>query len=266
VSCRARCQAFRVSAHLLAGDVGQSSFQAPQGFYGGLAGGEPAPVAGPALYGWAFHKERRTTQEPDEDTAAAITWVRANSLKVVTLDEKDRRSELIRRALDAIALTMDGKPAAATVVARKRSVFYGVLGYAVELDILPANPIDKVAWKAPETADQVDRRVVASPRQVDHLLAAVANERPELVAFFACLYYAFLRPAEAAALTIDSCELPAKGWGRLILTGSAKRVGAAWTDHGRSATAGAVGLLPRARLGVTADRGSGDVPGTSALP
>jgi integrase len=185
-----------------------------------------------ALYGWAFHKERRTTQEPGEDTAAAITWVRANSLKVVTLDEKDRRSELIRRALDAIALTMDGKPAAATVVARKRSVFYGVLGYAVELDILPANPIDKVAWKAPETADQVDRRVVASPRQVDHLLAAVANERPELVAFFACLYYAFLRPAEAAALTIDSCELPAKGWGRLILTGSAKRVGAAWTDHG----------------------------------
>jgi integrase len=86
-----------------------------------------------------------------------------------------------------------------------------VLGYAVELDILPANPIEKVVWKAPETADQVDRRVVASPRQVDHLLAAVANERPELVAFFACLYYAFLRPAEAAALTSDSCELPVIG-------------------------------------------------------
>ena len=127
---------------------------------------------------------------------------------------------------------MDGKPAAATVVARKRSVFYGVLNYAVELDILPANPVDKVRWKAPATADEVDRRVVASPGQVSRLLAAVAKERPELVAFFACLYYAFLRPAEAAALTADSCELPKKGWGSLTLTDSVKRVGAAWTDHG----------------------------------
>ena len=185
-----------------------------------------------ALYGWAFHKERRNAGQPDEETAAAISWIRANTLKVVTLDEKDRRSELIRQALDALSLTMDGKPAAATVVARKRSVFYGVLNYAVELDILPANPVDKVRWKAPATADEVDRRVVASPGQVSRLLAAVAKERPELVAFFACLYYAFLRPAEAAALTADSCELPKKGWGSLTLTDSVKRVGAAWTDHG----------------------------------
>ena len=185
-----------------------------------------------ALYGWAFHKERRKAGQPSDETAVAIDWIRANSLKVVTLDEKDRRSELIRQALDALSLTMDGRPAAATVVARKRSVFYGVLNYAVELDILPANPVDKVRWKAPATADEVDRRVVASPRQVSHLLAAAAKERPELVAFFACLYYAFLRPAEAAALTIDSCDLPKSGWGSLTLTDSVKRVGAAWTDHG----------------------------------
>jgi hypothetical protein len=38
--------------------------------------------------------------------------------------------------------------------------------------------------------------------------------------------------AEAAALTIDSCELPKSGWGSLTLTDSVKRVGAAWTDHG----------------------------------
>ena len=187
-----------------------------------------------ALYGWSFHKERRSAGQPDEETAAAISWIRANTIKVAALDEKDRRSELIRQALDALSLTTDGKPAAATVVARKRSVFYGVLNYAVELDILPANPVDKVRWKAPATADEVDRRVVASPAQVSRLLAAVAKDRPELVAFFACLYYAFLRPAEAAALTVDSCELPKKGWGSLTLTDSVKRVGAAWTDHGTS--------------------------------
>ena len=127
---------------------------------------------------------------------------------------------------------MDGKPAAATVVARKRSVFYGVLGYAVELDILPANPIDKVRWKTPATAGQIGRRVVASPTQITRLLDAVAAQKPELVAFFACLYYAYLRPAEAAALTISSCALPGTGWGRLTLTGTAKRVPAGWTDDG----------------------------------
>lgn len=185
-----------------------------------------------ALYGWAFNKERRASAEPDAEKAAAIAWIRANSLMVTTLDEKDRRSEVIRRALDALALTMDGNPAAATVVARKRSAFYGVLSYAVELDILPANPAGKVSWKAPETADQVDRRVVASPAQVRQLLAATAAQRPELAAFFACLYYAFLRPAEAAALALGCCGLPASGWGRLILSGSAKRVTAAWTGHG----------------------------------
>jgi hypothetical protein len=30
----------------------------------------------------------------------------------------------------------------------------------------------------------------------------------------------------------DCCDLSASGWGRLILSGSAKRVSAAWTDHG----------------------------------
>ncbi len=185
-----------------------------------------------ALYGWAFNKESRAATEPSPDIAAAITWIRNNSLNVTALDEKDRRSDLIRGALDALSVTMEGKPAAATVVARKRAVFYSTLGYAVELDILPANPLDKVRWKAPGTADLVDRRVVANPQQISKLLDAVAIDRPELVAFFACLYYAFLRPAEAAALTLDNCALPRKGWGKLTLTGSVKRVPAAWTDDG----------------------------------
>ncbi len=76
------------------------------------------------------------------------------------------------------------------------------------------------------------RRVVATPNQVGRLLDAVAKQRPELTAFFACLYYAYLRRAEAAALTTSSCTLPGTGWGRLTLTGSAKRVPATWTDDG----------------------------------
>jgi hypothetical protein len=39
-----------------------------------------------------------------------MSWLRDHSLKVASLDEKERRSVLIRRALDAITLTLDGKP------------------------------------------------------------------------------------------------------------------------------------------------------------
>jgi len=186
-----------------------------------------------ALYGWAFHKARRETVILDGAAKAALAWVRDNSLKITALDENERRSALIRRALDTLALTLDGRPAAATTVARKRAVFYGVLGYAVELDILPANPIDKVTWKAPDVAEEVDRRVVASPRQVRALLAAVAEDHPELAAFFGCLYYGFLRPGEAVLLREANCaSLPESGWGRLLLSGNAPRVGSAWTDTG----------------------------------
>ncbi len=34
-------------------------------------------------------------------------------------------------------------------------------------------------------------------------------------AFFGCLYYAALRPAEAVALREADCILPARGWGRI---------------------------------------------------
>jgi hypothetical protein len=185
------------------------------------------------LYGWAFHKTRRETVILDGEGNAALGWVQDNSLRITALDENDRRSELIRRALDTLALTLDGRPAAATTVARKRAVVYGVLGYAVELDLLAANPIDKVAWKAPQIADEVDRRVVASPQQARALLAAVEQDQPELTAFFGCLYYGFLRPGEAVALGEANCaSLPESGWGLLLLSGNAPRVGSAWTDSG----------------------------------
>jgi integrase len=186
------------------------------------------------LYGWAFHKTHRESVQLRGEQAAALAWVRSHSLTVAALDEKDRRSQLIRRALDALALTMDGRPAAATTIARKRAVFHGVLSYAVELDILPANPLGKVARKAPEVAEEIDRRVVARPRQVRQLLAVVEQLRPELTAFFGCLYYASMRPSEAVSLREADCvSLPDAGWGLLMVTGSAPRTGSRWTDSGK---------------------------------
>jgi integrase len=60
----------------------------------------------------------------------------------------------------------------------------------------------------------------------------VARLRPELTAFFGCLYYAALRPEEAVALRQANLILPSHGRAKLILTGACPRTGSAWTSTG----------------------------------
>jgi integrase len=88
--------------------------------------------------------------------------------------------------------------------------------------------------KIKRTANQevVDRRVVVNPEQARALLRAVRDIYPSLEAFFACLYYAGLRPAEARHLRKTDLTLPATGWGELTLRGSTQAGGSAWTDTG----------------------------------
>jgi integrase len=141
----------------------------------------------------------------------------------------------VRLALAACARNLTGKAAAGSTQRRKRSVFYNALGYAVEQGHLPSNPVDRIQWTTPAVAQSVDRRVVVSPAQARSLLAAVralSDRGQHLEAFFACLYYAALRPSEAVMLREADLHLPTKGWGRIDLAASASRAGTAWTDHG----------------------------------
>lgn len=64
------------------------------------------------------------------------------------------------------------------------------------------------------------------------LLVAVDDIYAPLTAFFGCLYYAALRPAEALYLRETDCTLPGKGWGELLLVGSTQQSGRAWSDSG----------------------------------
>ena len=109
---------------------------------------------------------------------------------------------------------------------------HGALGYAVELGLLPANPADLVRWRAPRAAAAIIPAVVASPPQVRMILAEVSHVRPELAAFFGCLYYAARRPEEAVALRRDDLILPAHGRGKIILANACPRTGTAWTSTG----------------------------------
>ncbi|MEU6424893.1 tyrosine-type recombinase/integrase [Microbispora sp. NPDC046973] len=107
----------------------------------------------------------------------------------------------------------------------------------MELEELPANPLHRIKWRPPKTTETVDPRVVVNPRQAQELLTAVTyvgkrGRGRRLMALFACMYYAALRPGEAVALRQQDCHLPATGWGRLLVDVSRPEVNTQWTDSG----------------------------------
>jgi hypothetical protein len=52
-------------------------------------------------------------------------------------------------------------------------VFHHALDYAVELEELSANPLDRVNLRRPKSTDEIDRRAVLNPAQARELLTAV---------------------------------------------------------------------------------------------
>lgn len=99
---------------------------------------------------------------PDPVIASTLAWLEHASLPVSRLGD----AHIIRAALDGLCTRLDGSPATANTISRKRAVFHGALGYAVELGLLSANPVEKVQWCAPKAAVAVNPATVASPTQV----------------------------------------------------------------------------------------------------
>jgi integrase len=138
--------------------------------------------------------------------------------------------------LDTIARRLDGTPAAGSVVSKRRRVLFNTMEFAVERKLLATNPLPGFKWSAPRQTVTVDKRLVVNPVQARTLLAAVQNTQrsgPRLVAFFGLMYFAALRPEEAANLRTVNLSLPAQGWGELHLDQASPHAGAEWTDDGR---------------------------------
>jgi integrase len=92
-----------------------------------------------------------------------------------------------------------------------------------------------ISKKAPRIAEGVDPAALPDRRRGKALLDAVGKQGksgPRLVAYFACTYYAAMRPAEVSALHLADFIPPTKpgGWGEFRLRRSAPAVAAAWTD------------------------------------
>ncbi|MFG1785829.1 tyrosine-type recombinase/integrase [Rhodococcus oryzae] len=184
-----------------------------------------------ALCRWAFNTQCRAGAPAD--VQATLRWVARHCRTVSSL----RKPEVLRSVLDGLTVRLDGTPAAPSVISRRRKILNTAVEYAVERRILPANPVPALKWKAPRTAHAVDRRSVANPGQVRSLLEAVREQKrsgARVVAFFGCLYFAAMRPEEAAALNKSNLSLPAEGWGRIHLVGAEPHAGKDWTDSGKN--------------------------------
>jgi integrase len=185
-----------------------------------------------ALYGWAFNTTRRRSTMP-ADVADTLAWVQRHSLPVAAV----ANPAVLRRAVDALSCKQDGTPAAGSTYRRKRAVFNNALEYAVELGRVPANPLLRMKRSAPRVPEAVDPHVLVDPRRAEALLAAVAAQGDagkRLLAFFACLYYAGMRPSEAVDLRASHLTLPQTDdeWGELHLSRSSPAAGRAWTNSG----------------------------------
>jgi integrase len=125
----------------------------------------------------------------------------------------------------------------------------GALDYAVEKKALVDNPFKDVKMKKRRSVvHQVDRRAVANPDQVRRLLTAVAGvgrTGRKLVAFFALMYFAGLRPEEATNIRRHNLALPPRvwddqaecwqitEWGQIAFSRTTPEISGAWTDSGQ---------------------------------
>ena len=187
-----------------------------------------------ALSGWSFNvtaRDHLPIEEADVpiEIAEEVAWITKRSLPLRSF----AFPSTVRRAMEAISVKLDGTAAAAPTVARKRAALFSALQFAVELDLLPQNPLKQLKLRRPIVAEAVDRREVVNHAQATTLLTAVQKTYPALEAYFACLYYAALRPAEPPHLRVKDCALPESGWGELV-AGSTPNVGGAWTDSGQA--------------------------------
>jgi hypothetical protein len=200
-------------------------------------GRPPAAVLRTALYGHAFNPARAST-DPGP-SAAALAWARDHSLPVTALAD----AAVTRRALEAWPCGRMGagqrpRPSPASGLSSTTASATRPNSECWRPNRWTASP------GGPRPACPVNPRAAASPAEAQAILAEITKVRPELTAFFGCLYYAALRPAEAVALCADSWDLLPVGWGQLTLTGSLPRLARAWTGNGTPREARGLKLRP----------------------
>jgi integrase len=172
-------------------------------------------------------KTRDGAMTPEQE--AAVTWVRRQSRDVRELEDPTT----FRALVSTLDKKQDGTRAAPDTIRLRRTTLNNFIERAQEKDLLDSNPFRVVKVRKNKTSlREVDTRAVVNPVQVRTLLLAVRAISHRLVAFFALMYFAGLRPEEAVNVRKANLSLPKDGWGEIRLERAVPEVGAEWTDSG----------------------------------
>ncbi|WP_283844216.1 tyrosine-type recombinase/integrase [Streptomyces barringtoniae] len=174
-------------------------------------------------------------EEPPPDLEKVCTWLAENSLPLSALMETGIAEDVHYR----LAYRLDGKLAAKDTYKRRRRGFNAAMAYAIQKGYLDESPIAGLERPATAASGPIDPRVLMNAVQGREFLTAVSyvgsvhrNRGRRLVAFFGCILYAAMRPAEVVGLRLDDCHFPEKGWGVLTLRETRPVSGKKWTDSG----------------------------------
>ena len=219
------------------------------------AGAPPAAALRAALYGHAFNPHPRATAT---DPATARRWPGWSGPRCRSPGSPTRRCT--RQRWMRSTLRLDGSRAAANTITRKRAVFHGALGYAVETGLLRPTRSARSAADATRAATAVDPADRRQPRAgARPSWRRWPGLRPELTAFFGCLYYARAAPRRSrrAAQLADCSSCPARGWGKLTLTAACPRTGSRVDQQRHAVTSRAASsTAPTGRSGSSRSRRS----------
>jgi integrase len=193
----------------------------------GERGRPHSTVLTPALRRSLNIKTRGFALPPEQE--AAVAWVRRQSRDVRDLEDPTT----FRALVAALDKKQDRTRAAPDTIRLRRTTLNNFVERAQEKDLLESNPFRAVKIRKNKTAlREVDTRAVVNPIQARTLLLAVRAISPRLVAFFALMYFAGLRPEEAVNVRKANLSLPEEGWGEIRLERAVPEIGAEWTDSG----------------------------------
>ncbi|MFC8822572.1 tyrosine-type recombinase/integrase [Streptomyces rochei] len=174
-------------------------------------------------------------EDPPAELKAAYDWLTTTDRPLADLADPEVFEDVVYR----VSYKLDGTPAAGDTYKRRRRALNAALEHAVATGELSENPLQRTRQKRVGSKDVVDPRVLVNAVQARQLLTAVSYvgswdrcRGRRLAAFYAVLYYAGLRPAEAVGLRAPDCHLPEQGWGTLTLRETRPVSGKQWTDSG----------------------------------
>ncbi|MFD6793295.1 MULTISPECIES: tyrosine-type recombinase/integrase [Prauserella salsuginis group] len=179
-------------------------------------------------------------EEMNPHLSKAYERLNRASMRVRDLENAD----VARAVLRAIEQKLDGTRVSANTSRLRRVTLSNAVQYAIEKKLLAADPFAEIRTKRRKASPTtVEPTSVVNPVQARTLINAageVNSTGKKLMAFFALLYYAGLRPEEAVNLKKQNLSMPASGWGELRIEDSRPEVGRGWTDSGEVSEEGAL--------------------------